>query len=193
MVARGCGGLELTSPTPFSAERTSDFDAAVNLVHTRYPKSPLFAMGFSLGACLTVKYMADYAETTPVSAALAVCPPWDLTYPYSYTFQIFWSFFLANLLKGWALPHMWQLGRKYWKLFLAPTMYIFDDMIAPLHGFKDAHEYYVASSPVRVMHRVKKPTLVLSAIDDPVCNINGCPSDSSRLVHSCLSCPLLSL
>ena len=66
MVARGCGGLDLTTSTPFSAERTSDFNAAINLVHARYPQSPLFAMGFSLGGCLTIKYMADYAESTPV-------------------------------------------------------------------------------------------------------------------------------
>lgn len=180
MVARGCGGLELTSHVPFSAERTSDFNAAVELVRARHPKSQLFAMGFSLGASLTLKYMADYADTTPVTGALAVCPPWDLTCPYSYSFQMFWTFLLASLLKAYALPHMWQLGRKYMKIFLAPTMYSFDNMIAPLHGFKDAHEYYVASSPSRVMHRIQKPTLVLSAIDDPVCNVNGCPTDNSR-------------
>lgn len=180
MVARGCGGLELTSPVPFSAERTSDFSAAVNLVHDRYPQSQLFAMGFSLGACLTVKYMADYADTTPVTGALAVSPPWDLTYPNSYTFQAFWTFLLVNILKGWALPHMGQIGKQYWKLFLAPTMYSFDNMIAPIHGFKGAHEYYVAASPVRVMHRIQKPTLVLNAMDDPVCNAHGCPTDPSR-------------
>lgn len=180
MVARGCGGLELTSPVPFSAERTSDFNAAVTLVHERYPKSPIFAMGFSLGACLTVKYMADYADSTPVVGALAVCPPWDLNHPYSYTFQFFWSFFLATLLKGWALPHLWTLGREYWKLLLVPTMYSFDNVVAPLHGFKDADEYYRAASPVRVMSRISTPTLVLSARDDPVCNVDGCPTDTSR-------------
>lgn len=180
MVARGCGGLELTSPVPFSAARTSDFSAAVDLVHARHPKSQLFVMGFSLGSSLTLKYMADYADTTPVMGALAICPPWDFTCPYTYTFQFFWTFLLANLLKAWAFPHMWQLGRKNLKLFLAPTMYCFDNMIAPLHGFKDVNEYYVASSPVRVMHRIQKPTLVLSAVDDPVCNVNGCPTDTSR-------------
>jgi predicted alpha/beta-fold hydrolase len=180
MVARGCGGLELTTPVPFSAERTSDFNAAVTLVHTRYPKSQLFAMGFSLGASLTVKYMADYADTTPVTGALAVSPPWDFSCPHSYTFQFFWTFLLVNILKGWALPHMWTLGRKNLKLFLAPTMYRFDNMIAPLHGFKDVHEYYTASSVVRVMHKIQKPTLVLSSIDDSVCNIDGCPTEASK-------------
>jgi predicted alpha/beta-fold hydrolase len=180
MVARGCGGLQLTSQLPFSAERTSDFSEAVDLVQARYPQSKLLAMGFSLGAGLTIKYMADYAETTPVVGAFSVCPPWDFNLPYSYTFQCFWTFLLATLLKGWALPHMWQLGRKYWKIMLAPTMFCFDDIIAPLHGFKDAYAYYEASSPVRVMHKIQRPTLVLSAVDDPVCNVHGCPTDVSR-------------
>jgi hypothetical protein len=48
------------------------------------------------------------------------------------------------------------------------TMYDFDDVItAPLHGFADADDYYRRSSSVGWLHGIRRPTLLLSATDDP--------------------------
>ena len=49
MTARGCGGVPLTTPVPFNGARTLDYKEAVEWVHSRYPRSTLFGMGFSLG------------------------------------------------------------------------------------------------------------------------------------------------
>jgi predicted alpha/beta-fold hydrolase len=51
MVARGCGGVPLSTPIPFNGARTLDFKETVDYVHTKYPDSILFGMGFSLGKC----------------------------------------------------------------------------------------------------------------------------------------------
>jgi uncharacterized protein len=48
------------------------------------------------------------------------------------------------------------------------TMWEFDDQFtAPLHGFKDAADYYAQSSSIRFLSRIRRPTLLLSAQDDP--------------------------
>ena len=47
-------------------------------------------------------------------------------------------------------------------------MYDFDDVVtAPVHGFRDAHDYYSRSSALRWLERIRLPTLLLSAVDDP--------------------------
>jgi predicted alpha/beta-fold hydrolase len=44
----------------------------------------------------------------------------------------------------------------------------FDDRYtAPIHGFKDAHEYYTQCSSRQYMPRIKIPTLLVNAQNDP--------------------------
>jgi predicted alpha/beta-fold hydrolase len=38
---------------------------------------------------------------------------------------------------------------------------------APHHGFRDAADYYCKASAIRVIDRIRVPTLVLTAEDDP--------------------------
>ena len=50
----------------------------------------------------------------------------------------------------------------------ARSLYDFDDVVtAPVHGFRDAEDYYRRSSALRFLHGVRVPTLLLSAADDP--------------------------
>lgn len=56
---RGCGDLSLEAPVIYSAVDTSDMHAAVLHIQRIYPEAPLFLAGFSLGAMLVTKYLAD--------------------------------------------------------------------------------------------------------------------------------------
>ena len=48
------------------------------------------------------------------------------------------------------------------------SMWEFDDRFtAPLHGFADAADYYERSSSIHFLDRIRRPTLLLSAHDDP--------------------------
>jgi predicted alpha/beta-fold hydrolase len=50
----------------------------------------------------------------------------------------------------------------------ATTLWTFDDAVtAPIHGFRDAADYYARSSSLGFLAKVRVPTLLLSAIDDP--------------------------
>jgi predicted alpha/beta-fold hydrolase len=50
----------------------------------------------------------------------------------------------------------------------ARTLFDFDDAVtAPVHGFLDARDYYSRSSSLRFLSRIRRPTLLLSARDDP--------------------------
>jgi predicted alpha/beta-fold hydrolase len=42
-----------------------------------------------------------------------------------------------------------------------------DALTAPLHGFKDANDYYVRCSSKPLLKRIQVPTLIVHAADDP--------------------------
>ena len=56
---RGCGGLPLESPRAYSATDTGDLHAAACKLRRLYPDAPLLLAGFSIGAMLVTKYLAD--------------------------------------------------------------------------------------------------------------------------------------
>ncbi|CAN0331008.1 unnamed protein product, partial [Scytosiphon promiscuus] len=56
---RGCGGTLLTSGWAYNGAFTGDVRLAVNHIRGRYPDAPLYAVGYSLGASLLVKYLGE--------------------------------------------------------------------------------------------------------------------------------------
>jgi predicted alpha/beta-fold hydrolase len=77
MNARGCGGSVLRTGQCFSAAWTGDVRATVKLIRDRLgPKGsfPLFAAGFSLGAGILSKFIAQEGSACLLDAAAALSP-----------------------------------------------------------------------------------------------------------------------
>src|SRR5262249_34718436 len=54
------------------------------------------------------------------------------------------------------------------RLQRAESIFEFDDAVtAPVHGFADAHDYYARSSSLAWLPSIRRPTFLLSAVDDP--------------------------
>jgi len=53
--------------------------------------------------------------------------------------------------------------------------------VVPVMGFRDVEHYYTESSACRVSMRITTPTVALSAEDDPVCSVEGCPVTQDAL------------
>jgi predicted alpha/beta-fold hydrolase len=49
----------MTSPRCYSASFTDDVHQAVGALHARFPAAPLLAAGYSLGALILTKYLAE--------------------------------------------------------------------------------------------------------------------------------------
>ncbi len=71
---RGCGGLEL-SVGLHSAANTDDLRMAVELVTKRYPLSPLFVVGYSLGANILVNYLGEVRSLKKIDLLLLLLLP----------------------------------------------------------------------------------------------------------------------
>ena len=63
------------------------------------------------------------------------------------------------------------------RLMAARDLYEFDDIFtAPLHGFRNADDYYARASAKPHLHRIRIPALVLNALNDPFVPASSLPA-----------------
>lgn len=152
---------------------TGDFDFLVKEIRRQNPGTPVFAVGFSLGGNVLLKWLGENKTEACVKAAVAVSAPFDL------------SLAANSLQKGFSRFYQWYLlvalKRKYFAKFRydkAPiphkqvkacnNFWSYDNTVtAPLHGFYDAHDYYRQCSSKQFLKDIRVPTLVIHAKDDP--------------------------
>jgi predicted alpha/beta-fold hydrolase len=108
-----------------------------------------------------------------VCAAAAVSAPLDLAAgadAIETGFELFYTRLFLSTLK----PKVLDKAKRHPGVFdvervrRARTLREFDDAVtAPLHGFRDAADYYARASAKPVLGRIEVPTLVLNARNDP--------------------------
>jgi predicted alpha/beta-fold hydrolase len=173
---RGCAGeLNRTSRFYHSGD-TADFDFALRRIIAERPDAPIGLAGVSLGGNVLLKWLGERGEAdvpAAVRGAVAVSVPFDLARGCRYLSRgfshVYERFFLRSLVakarqKLARHPDLFDAGA----LDRVRTLWDFDDVVtAPVHGFRDALDYYTQSSSIHYLSRVRVPTLLLSAIDDP--------------------------
>lgn len=65
-------GVPMTSPRFFSGGHTGDLRQALMYIAHRYPRSTLLGLGFSAGANVMTRYLADEGEKSRISAACMI-------------------------------------------------------------------------------------------------------------------------
>mmetsp|Transcript_15060 Transcript_15060/g.27120 ORF Transcript_15060/g.27120 Transcript_15060/m.27120 type:complete len:261 (+) Transcript_15060:72-854(+) len=187
MVARGCGGVELTTGVSFTAARTKDFGETIQHIQSRYPGSPIYAIGYSLGAGLLAKYLGERGDASGISGAVCVSPPWDF-HKTTEHFEVWSRHKLVRDLKLYV--------RQNYEKFkaLAPQIDLdtvlksanvreFDanGVVPVIDHYRDVDDYYTDASPKRFSREITTPTLAISSEDDPVCSVDGVPMDPNEL------------
>lgn len=172
---RGCGDSALTSPKAYCGAASDDCADVVAHLSRAYPRCPLFAVGFSLGANILTKYLGEAWEKAPLDAAVAVGNPFDMLRCGRLLERginrLLYSIPIAHKLKAYLHRH---------KDALAPVMdaaradsvtttWEFDDAFtAPAFGFKSAEDYYRQASSLGRLGTVAVPLLCINADDDPI-------------------------
>lgn len=170
---RSCSGEMNRTARFYHAGETADVAFVVRWLAEQFPDVPLGLIGFSLGGNTALKYLGEQGTATPVRAAAAVSPPFNLTINApvfdSGSGRFYRRFFLHSLRRK-VRRHAALIGEKVDvdAVLHAPTVRAFDDTLtAPLHGFRDAADYYAQSSSGQFLPGVRVPTLLLRALDDP--------------------------
>ena len=172
---RGRSGTPNRLPRAYHAGETGDLAHVLEELRRREPGAPLAALGFSLGGNVLLKYLGERGNPAgpALRAAAAVSVPFDLAASTSRMERgmgrLYTRLFLRSLRNGVrakaaAMPVPYDRDAA----LEARTLRAFDDaVVAPLHGFRDAADYYAQSSSKRYLEAIRVPTLLLQARDDP--------------------------
>jgi len=175
LVFRGCGTQPNTARRFYHSGETTDLDFVFRALRDRWRTSPFLLTGVSLGGNVLLKWLGEKGAAVDgaVRGAATVSVPFDLEAGARRIsegpFRIYDRSFLSSLrnkalAKLERIPDLLQREQ----LERARTVFEFDDCVtAPVHGFRDAIDYYSQSSSLGFLTRIRVPTLLLSASDDP--------------------------
>lgn len=173
---RGCNGKPNKLARAYHSGDTADFAEVIAMLQQRLPQMPLCAVGFSLGANVLVKYCGEQAEQNPLRAAVAVCPPLSLAACAKRINQgsskLYQSYLLKRLkqatLQKLASHPEFPLPLTAKQVQGMRSIEEFDEhYTAPIHGFLNAKDYYQRASGMAFLKRIRVPTLIIHAKDDP--------------------------
>ncbi|HET9455588.1 MAG TPA: alpha/beta fold hydrolase [Gemmatimonadaceae bacterium] len=175
MMHRGCGEAPNTARRFYHSGETSDLDFVFREFSRRYAGSQWLLAGVSLGGNVLLKWLGERAHDVDpaIAAAAAISVPFDLEAGARHISEGFARVYDRRFLKTLRRKALDKL-RRYPDLFerdrleRAANIFEFDDAVtAPVHGFRDAVDYYRRSSSISFLDRIRVPTFLLSAVDDP--------------------------
>jgi len=175
MLFRTCGSEPNRQPRSYHSGETTDPALVVDRIGREFPNAPLGLVGVSLGANVLCKLLGEWGDEEPahVRAAVAMSTPFDLARASRHIGQGFGTVYERAFLKSLVPKALGKIARHPELSGLdgvssARTLWEFDDRFtAPLHGFRDAADYYARASSLPFLGSIRVPTLLLNAMDDP--------------------------
>ncbi len=170
---RGCSGEMNRLPKFYHHGATEDLAAVIEHAQKKY--SHIVLIGFSMGGSLTLKYLGERKGVVnpAIKSATVFSVPCDLGSSARELDKPNKKFYLNRFLK--------KLEKKiHTKSLLFPELITASDFhqiksfrefdnryTAPLHGFKDADDFYEQASSKPFISSIQIPTLIVNAINDP--------------------------
>ncbi|MDB4879345.1 MAG: hypothetical protein JWL60_791 [Gemmatimonadetes bacterium] len=175
LLFRSCNGEVPRARRMYHSGETTDLDLVVRRLVREHPGQPLVLAGFSLGGNVLLKWLGEQGDDVPaeVHGAAAVSVPFDLAAGSRHIERGFARVYTRSFMQSLRRKAMARLSRDPdlfdpAALARARTLHDFDDAVtAPVHGFASATDYYTRSSSIHFLARIRRPTLLLSATDDP--------------------------
>ncbi len=182
---RGCSGTHNRLARGYHSGETGDLKYLIKLLHSRHPRIPLAATGYSLGGNVLLKYLGEYGKDSGLTAATAVSVPFVLSRVADRLMQGY-----SRIYQRYLLRHIQQrMIDKFKDRQDAPfvisdipqwnNFHLFDNFVtAPLHGFSGSEEYYRLSSSKQYLKSINTPTLIIHAENDPFLTRDAIPNEA---------------
>jgi hypothetical protein len=177
---RGCSQETNRLPRLYHSGETGDLGAVIDCAAARYSRIAL--VGFSLGGNLILKYLGESSPHPALVSAAAISAPLDLAataraLDRQWSKRIYRDSLIQSLIakieaKAVRFPDKFDVSG----VRMIRTFEAFDDRYtAPIHGFRDAKDYWEQTSARQFLHRITVPTLILNACDDPLLTAESFP------------------
>jgi len=179
---RGCSGEYNRLARCYHSGETEDIHFLYQTLRQREPTTPIAVIGFSLGGNVLLKWLGEQGKQLDLFAAVAVSVPLLLNVCATKLDKGFSKLYRANLLRDLKhyisakQQHLEKLGatqeankiKQLGDLTDINSFWQYDDLVvAKLHGFANADDYYQKSSARQFLKTIAIPTLIIQAFDDP--------------------------
>lgn len=173
---RGCSGAPNRLARAYYSGDSDEVSFMLATVKARLPAARWHAVGVSLGGNALLKFLGEHPASAPwLAGAAGVSVPLDLvaagqhlcTDPFN---RHVYSRYFLNSLK----PKVIEKANRFpgtidvFRIAQAQDLRDFDDAYtAPMHGFRDALDYWTHCASKPWLPYIATPTLVLNARNDP--------------------------
>ena len=182
---RGCSGEPNLLTRSYHSGASEDLAEVVAQLRAKHPLAPLYAVGYSLGGNVLLKYLGESGSESGLHGAVAVSVPFRLDQcadrigmGFSKVYQ---AHFMREMLAYLKLKqHRFQRDDKHESLATLAklgsvkslskmrTFWEFDDRVtAPLNGYLNVEDYYRRASSRYFLGTIDTPTLIIQSEDDP--------------------------
>lgn len=174
-VRRGHGDMTLQTPNFNTMGNTDDFSAQIAHIQKCFPESDLYATGISAGSGVLAHYLGKVGTNTPIKAAVAYCPAYDMRNAFSRAIPFYSKMMAKKLKRLFITPNEAIFAHldSYDDLKDAEDLHEFHQHLYQVAGNESTEDYMLNSNPSEVFDHIKIPVLILNAKDDPVCHIDN--------------------
>jgi predicted alpha/beta-fold hydrolase len=195
---RSCSGEPNRQLRSYHNGATDDLAWVINHAKKKGNYTEIALVGFSLGGNLTLVHLGRDRVDPVVKKAVVFSVPCDLAASAGALTKLSNTLYMKRFLillhqkikeKMTIMPHaLNDTGYERIKTFKD-----FDDRYtAPIHGFKDAHDYWEKCSSTQFIPNIKIPCLIINALNDPflprecfpVAEARGNPNISLKMPES---------
>ncbi|MEO5661344.1 MAG: alpha/beta fold hydrolase [Polaromonas sp.] len=172
---RGCSGELNLAPRAYHSGDFAEIDWILRRFAAQHA-GPVLAVGISLGGNALMRWAAELgAEAQSLVAGIAsVCSPLDLAasgwaISRGFNRHVYTRIFLRTMVPK-ALQKLDQHPGLFdrQRLLAVRDLHEFDNVFtAPIHGFKDADDYWARASAKPHLLKVAVPALALNSLNDP--------------------------
>jgi len=174
---RGCFKESNTLARAYHSGDTGDARAFMGSIVEKFPDRGVGAVGYSVGGNMLIKLQGELGDASPLFAAVSVSAPVRLDQSADFLNRgasRFYQKILLDDLKESLLEKFEQhdyeklIGLKKEDVGKLNSFREYDNRFtAPIHGFKNADDYYEQSSGYDFIFKIAKETLIIHALDDP--------------------------
>jgi len=174
---RGCFKESNTLARAYHSGDTGDARAFMGSIVEKFPDRGVGAVGYSVGGNMLIKLQGELGDASPLFAAVSVSAPVRLDQSADFLNRgasRFYQKILLHDLKESLLKKFEQhdyeklIGLKREDVGKLNSFREYDNRFtAPIHGFKNADDYYEQSSGYDFIFKIAKETLIIHALDDP--------------------------
>ena len=181
---RSCSGEVNRSRRMYHSGETEDLEFVLGRLTAREPNLRLGLVGVSLGGNVALKWLAEQGDQAPphVAGAVAISTPFNLAacaaaLDRGLNRALYTVNFLSTMkVKLDKKAELYEGVINLTAARKAKTFAQYDRLVtAPLGGFANERDYWARSSSGPMLAQIRRPTLVINALNDPFIPASSLP------------------